>query len=84
MAETSGKNFCPPRLIMKYHDPVLKKELIAHLNVQKGNKYIDATLGDGGHTLEILKSGGLVLGIDIHKQSLKRATQRVQKEGFSK
>jgi 16S rRNA (cytosine1402-N4)-methyltransferase len=68
---------------MKYHDPVLKKELIAHLNVQKGKKYIDATLGDGGHTIEILKQGGLVLALDIYEQSLNRAKQRIHNEGFS-
>jgi 16S rRNA (cytosine1402-N4)-methyltransferase len=69
---------------MQYHDPVLKKEVIAHLNIQKGKRYIDCTLGDGGHTLEILKQGGLVLGIDVQDKNIERAAHRMQKEGFSK
>ncbi|GIW69973.1 MAG: hypothetical protein KatS3mg101_0720 [Patescibacteria group bacterium] len=41
-----------------YHKPVLLKEAVEHLKVNKGQKYIDATLGDGGHAIEILKMGG--------------------------
>lgn len=46
------------------HIPVLLKEAVDYLNVEKGKKYIDATLGGGGYTFEILKKGGIVLGID--------------------
>lgn len=65
---------------MEYHKSVLLEEVIAHLKVSKGKKYIDATLGDGGHTLEILKSGGVVLGIDYDKKTLERAQKRIEKE----
>lgn len=68
---------------MKYHEPVLFKELIAHLQVKKGQKYIDATLGDGGHTLGILKEGGIVLGIDCNQESLDRAEARFKEEGYA-
>jgi 16S rRNA (cytosine1402-N4)-methyltransferase len=47
-----------------YHKPVLIKEVIDLLQVKPGNKYIDATLGGGGHTFEILRGGATVLGID--------------------
>lgn len=61
---------------MQYHETVFKKEAVEHLKVKKGGKYIDATLGDAGHTLEILKLGGSVLGIDqdpgAHTRSLER------------
>ncbi len=67
---------------MNYHEPVLLKEVIDYLNIEKGKKYIDTTLGDGGHTLEILKRGGVVLGLDINTDSLSRATQRIKDEGF--
>jgi 16S rRNA (cytosine1402-N4)-methyltransferase len=64
----------------QYHEPVLVNEILQYLHVEKGKKYIDATLGDGGHTLEILKKGGKVLGIDYSEISLKNATQRITAE----
>ncbi|NMB69665.1 16S rRNA (cytosine(1402)-N(4))-methyltransferase RsmH [candidate division WWE3 bacterium] len=67
-----------------YHEPVLKEEVIAHLQVKEGQKYIDATLGDGGHTLAILEKGGIVLGIDINDQSLERAIHRINSAGYGK
>ena len=67
---------------MEYHKPVLLKETIEALKVEPGKKYIDATLGDAGHTLEILKLGGEVLGIEINEEALERAKERIKKEGF--
>lgn len=46
------------------HIPVLLEDAIAALKVYQGKKYIDATLGGGGHTKKILEKGGLVIGID--------------------
>ena len=68
---------------MTYHEPVLKEEVIAYSQIREGKKYIDCTLGDGGHTIEFLKRGALVLGLDINTESLDRATKRVKKEGLS-
>jgi 16S rRNA (cytosine1402-N4)-methyltransferase len=67
---------------MKYHEPVLLKETVENLIVKEGGKYIDATLGDGGHSLEILKRGGYVLGLDVNEKSLERAQLRIKKEGL--
>lgn len=67
---------------MKYHKTVLLKETIENLEVKEGAKYIDATLGDAGHTLEILKKGGIVLGIEINEEALNRAKERIEKEGL--
>ncbi|HUQ85010.1 MAG TPA: 16S rRNA (cytosine(1402)-N(4))-methyltransferase RsmH [Candidatus Limnocylindrales bacterium] len=53
-----------------YHESVLLKETIEYLNVLPENKYIDATLGGGGHTLEILRLGGKVLGMDVDQDAL--------------
>ena len=53
-----------------FHKPVLLKEIIDYLNVRKGAKYIDATLGGAGHSEEILKRGGIVLGIDVDEDAL--------------
>lgn len=46
------------------HIPVLLREAVDILEVKKGEKYIDATLGFGGHAKEILKRNGVLLGID--------------------
>lgn len=46
------------------HIPVLLKEIVQYFNPRPGNKYIDATIGGGGHTKAILESGGIVLGFD--------------------
>lgn len=67
----------------KYHEPVLKNEIIDAFKVLPGKKYIDCTLGDGGHSIEILKRGGIVLGLDVNEESLSRATDRIKKEGLS-
>lgn len=49
---------------MSFHKTVLLQEAVDVLNVQKGGKYIDATVGGGGHAEEIIRRGGMVLGID--------------------
>lgn len=47
-----------------YHKPVLLQSSLHYLGVIPGKKYIDATLGGGGHTQAILEAGGVVLGLD--------------------
>lgn len=68
---------------MTFHEPVLYKETLEFLNVQKGDKVIDCTLGDGGHTLGLLKKGAIVLGMDYSPDSLKTASKRIAAEGLS-
>ncbi len=72
---------------MDYHKPVMVAEVLQYLRVRPGGRYIDATLGDGGHTLEILRLGGKVLGIDVSQDSIDRAVRRLRQEklgaGFS-
>ena len=63
-----------PRL---FHKPVLLKEAIEFLAVKSGEKYIDATLGGGGHTEAILKSGGILLGIDCDPEAIAAARRRL-------
>jgi len=46
------------------HTTVLLKESIDGLNIKKSDVYLDGTLGGGGHSLEIIKRRGIVLGID--------------------
>lgn len=67
---------------MEYHRPVMVAEVLEFLRIRSGGKYIDATLGDAGHTVEILRRGGKVLGIDISQDSLDRALKRIRKENL--
>lgn len=61
-----------------YHTPVLLSEVTKGLNLRKGKKYIDATLGGGGHALEILRNKGLVLGIDCDPEALEEVKEKVK------
>lgn len=67
---------------MEYHKPVLLTEILEFLNVTEESKYIDCNLGDGGHTLEIVKRGGKVLGIDLDPKSIVRAQTRITEAGY--
>jgi len=59
-------------------------EIMQALNVQPGGRYIDATLGEGGHSKEILKganTGGQVLGLDADAEAITVATERLAEHG---
>jgi 16S rRNA (cytosine1402-N4)-methyltransferase len=61
---------------MSTHIPVLLKEVIEALAVQPGGRYIDCTLGGGGHALAILENsspGGQLLGIDADPSAIETA-----------
>ena len=60
-----------------FHTPVLLKEVIENLRVEKGKKYIDATIGGGGHAFEILERGGIVLGIDVDREAIEHIREEV-------
>lgn len=62
------------------HIPVLPREVIEALSVEEGKRYIDATVGAGGHSAEIVKRGGVLLGIDQDNNALKLAKERLEKE----
>lgn len=63
-----------------YHTPVLLKEAIEALQISKGNRYIDGTLGGGGHAQAILDRGGVVLGIDRDEDAIKKAQERFKND----
>ncbi len=67
---------------MAYHIPVMVREVIELLMIKPDGIYIDCTLGEGGHTLEILRRGGNVLGIDVDENTIKRAKERIKTEGL--
>jgi len=59
----------------RIHEPVLLKEVIEWLKVEKNKNYVDCTIGEGGHAIEILKRNGpkgKVLGIEIDPELYKK------------
>ncbi len=63
------------------HIPVLIEEAIKALAVQPGGRYIDCTLGAGGHAAAILEKsspGGQLLGIDADSEALKTARRNLE------
>jgi 16S rRNA (cytosine1402-N4)-methyltransferase len=68
----------------KLHIPVLLKEVIDALNVKKGGRYIDCTVGTGGHASAILDNampGGRLLGIDADPYAIATASARLSRFG---
>ncbi len=63
---------------MKYHTSVLLQEAIDSLKVKSRQKYIDATLGGGGHSIEIINRGGVVLGIDADIEAVQFVNENFQ------
>ena len=66
------------------HVPVLVAELIEALHPESGKRYLDGTLGGGGHTEEILiKSSpdGQVLGLDRDDEAIASAQERLGRFG---
>jgi 16S rRNA (cytosine1402-N4)-methyltransferase len=62
------------------HTPVLLEETMEALAVQPGGRYIDCTLGAGGHALAILERsspGGQLLGIDADPEAIAAARARL-------
>lgn len=60
------------------HTPVLINESVEFLQIQQNHKYIDATLGGGGHTQRILEQGGYVLGIDQDIDAIQYVETRLE------
>ena len=62
------------------HLPVLLAETLELLNIRPWGVYVDATLGRGGHTRELLKRlgpEGRVIGIDRDSEALERAEREL-------
>jgi len=63
------------------HIPALLEETIEALAVQPGGRYIDCTLGAGGHAAAILdrsSPGGQLLGIDADPEAITVARARLE------
>lgn len=66
------------------HIPVLYEEVLGGLQVRPGGRYIDATLGAGGHAAGILQASapdGQLLGLDADPDALAHARERLRAFG---
>lgn len=66
------------------HHPVLYQEILSALQPRSGGRYIDCTLGAGGHAFGILESShpdGRLLGLDLDPRALDLAQQRLSDFG---
>ncbi len=65
------------------HVPVLLNETLDNLNIKPGGRYIDGTVGGGGHSEAILASAPDVelLGLDADPAAIERAAIRLRSFG---
>ena len=68
-------------MLMGVHVPVMLNEAVDALNVKAGGVYVDGTLGRGGHSMEIVRRGGRVIGIDRDDDALS-AVEAMKVEGL--
>lgn len=67
------------------HRSICLQEVLAILDPKPGEIAVDATLGYGGHTREILKKiqpGGILYGLDVDSVELPKTEARIRSEGF--
>lgn len=68
--------------LVRSHAPVLTEEVIQNLAVQPGGRYVDCTVGAGGHAKAILEAsapGGVLLGLDADPDAIKTAATTLEK-----
>jgi 16S rRNA (cytosine1402-N4)-methyltransferase len=69
------------------HIPIMVQEILEVLQIKPGEIGLDATLGYGGHTAEMLKrleGKGHIYALDIDPIELPKTTARLKREGFGK
>ncbi len=67
------------------HISICVNEILDFLQIQPGQKGLDATLGYGGHTKEMLKcleGDGHVYGLDVDPIEIEKTTKRLREQGF--
>jgi 16S rRNA (cytosine1402-N4)-methyltransferase len=67
------------------HRPILVAEILERLDPRPGQRFLDATLGYGGHSVELLKRlgpEGHLVGLDVDPLELPRTEARLREAGF--
>ena len=67
------------------HISICVKEILDFFDIQPGQKGLDATLGYGGHTLEMLKrlkGEGHIFGLDVDPIESAKTKERLEKQGY--
>ena len=62
------------------HTPVMLSLVLNFLQIKKDHWYIDCNIGGGGHTEQILQTGGKVLGIDLDPLAINNLSQKYQQQ----
>ncbi len=67
---------------MKYHKTALLKETIEKLNIKPTGIYVDCTLGEAGHSLEILKrlTTGKLISLDRDEEAIEFVKKEYKNE----
>ena len=63
-----------------FHQPVLVQEVLLNMNLKPDGVYLDATVGEGGHAIEVLNTTsphGRLVGLDRDPRSLDQAIRRL-------
>lgn len=67
------------------HIPIMVKEILEFLQIQPGQKGLDATLGYGGHSgamLKCLEGKGHLYALDADPIESKKTKERLEKQGY--
>ena len=67
------------------HISIMVKEILDFLDIKPGQQGLDATLGYGGHTKEMLKclnGEGHIYGLDVDPIESAKTKERLEKQGF--
>src|SRR2546428_13425620 len=64
-----------------YHHPVLAAEVVELLAPHPGSVVVDGTVGGGGHTKAILKTGADVLALDQDPDAIEHAREELANFG---
>lgn len=67
------------------HISIMVKEILDFLDIKSGETGLDATLGYGGHTKEMLKclnGKGHIYGLDVDPIESAKTKERLEKQGF--
>ena len=73
-----------PETRLYRHVPALCPEVVQALQVRPGGRYVDCTVGEGGHAEAVLEAGAessALLGLDADPEALERARRRLERFG---